>query len=221
MNIPESFVPAGVLLGTYLIWFMVLLLACWRAPWSRLRVGDAHHVFLGAMVVLLFLWRFEAGVTPGLSFHFLGVTVFTLMFGGALAVIGVSLVTLGVVLSGGGTTLEMLPLNALLFGVLPVAITQGIYQLVHRMLPHHVFIYIFLCAFFAAIFSAAIVVFTLVGILTWSQTYSFARIAEEYLPFLPLYLFPEGLLNGMLTTIFVGIRPQWLSTFDDESYLKS
>jgi uncharacterized membrane protein len=91
---------------------------------------------------------------------------------------------------------------------------------VHGHLPHHVFIYIFLCAFFGAILTAALTVFGLVGVLTATQTYSLTRIAEEYLPFLPLYLFPEGLLNGMLTTIFVGLRPQWLSTFDDEIYLK-
>ena len=30
----------------------------------------------------------------------------------------------------------------------------------------------------------------------------------------------EGMLNGMLTTVFIGLRPQWLITFDDDSYLK-
>jgi uncharacterized membrane protein len=60
----------------------------------------------------------------------------------------------------------------------------------------------------------------IVGVLIVSQAYPLHRIASEYLPFLPLYLFPEGFLNGMLATVFIGLRPQWLKTFDEQSYLQ-
>jgi uncharacterized membrane protein len=68
--------------------------------------------------------------------------------------------------------------------------------------------------------TAAVTVFAVVGLLVQTGIYPMDRISQEYLPFLPLYLFPEGMLNGMLTTVFIGLRPQWLITFDDDSYLK-
>ncbi len=219
MNVPVDLLPSGLLLTANCLVVLLLVVALWLAPWRQFRAGNAQHVFLGAVVALLLLWRFDVGVTPGLGFHFLGVTVFTLMFGWSLAVIGVGLAALGLVVSS-AADLEPMALNVLLLGILPVSVSYGIYHLVERALPHHVFVYIFLCAFFGAIVAAAVSVFALVGVLTATDTYGFDRIAEEYLPFLPLYLFPEGLLNGMLTTLFVGIRPQWLATFDDESYLQ-
>jgi uncharacterized membrane protein len=63
-------------------------------------------------------------------------------------------------------------------------------------------------------------VLALVILLVVTDTYTFARISHEYLPFLPLYLFPEGLLNGMMTTALIGLKPDWLKTYDDETYLK-
>ena len=58
-------------------------------------------------------------------------------------------------------------------------------------------------------------------LLIMTETYTATRISNEYLPFAPLYLFPEGLLNGMITTVLIGVRPDWLKTYDDELYLKS
>ena len=37
--------------------------------------------------------------------------------------------------------------------------------------------------------------------------------------FIIVMLFPEGFLNGMLMTILVVYRPEWVSSFDDREYL--
>lgn len=218
MNFPDDLLPSGVLAVAHLLWLSMLIGACWRAPWGLLRDNHLQHVFLGAIVALLLLWSFDAGVTPGLGFHFLGATLFTLMFGWSLGVVGMSLVILGVTLNG-AAGLQAMSINALLLGVLPVSVSYGIYSLVHRYLPHHLFIYIFLCAFLGAIIAAGAAVSAVVAVLVLTGTYTLDRIAQEYLPFLPLYLFPEGVLNGMMTTVLIGRRPQWLKTFDEETYL--
>lgn len=218
MNIPADSLSFHLSLTASAIWVAVLVVAAWRAPWRRFRHAHLQPVFLGALVALMLLWSFDARLAPGLGFHFLGVTVFTLMFGWSLAVIGISLASLAVSLHA-GSGMETWAPDALVLGVLPVSVSYGIYYLVDRYLPHHIFVYIFLCAFLGAIASAGVAVLTLVAVLVAAEAYTFARIAQEYLPFLPLYLFPEGFLNGMLTTVFVGLRPQWLKTFDDESYL--
>jgi uncharacterized membrane protein len=218
MHIPDHLLPWDVLLVAHGMWFLTMVQAFRQAPWRQFYRNRLPKVFLAAVVLLLWLWSFDATINPGLGFHFLGTTVFTLMFGWSLGVIGVSLVTLGSTWQWGGAW-ETLSLNALLFGVLPVSVSFGIYRIVHLYLPHHVFIYIYLCAFGGAIVAAAIAVSATVYLLIASGTYTLARISGEYLPFLPLYLFPEGVLNGMLATVFVALRPQWLKTFDDHSYL--
>ncbi len=218
MHIPDDLVPITLLFAAHFVGIVVLGWAIWRAPWRQLWNNRLLNLYCGAVVALLLLWSFNASVQPGLGFHFLGVTIFTLMFGWSLGVIGTGLAALGMAVNGSG--LPALFLNILLLGVLPVSVSYGIYYWVHRYLPHHVFIYIFLCAFLGSIIAAAITVFAIVGVLVAGNAYPLNRIASEYLPFLPLYLFPEGFLNGMLATVFIGLRPQWLKTFDEHSYLQ-
>jgi uncharacterized membrane protein len=219
MNLTDALLPGDLLLFANFIWLLALLQALRVAPWRLfLASSQLQQVFLGASSALFLMWIFEVGVRPALGFHFLGVTVYTLMFGWSLGVIGASLAALAVTFTHGDWA--ALATNALLLGVLPVSTSYGIYLLVHRYLPHHLFIYIFLCAFFNAMLAAGAAVLALVILLVAADVYSFARISDEYLPFVPLYLFPEGLLNGMMTTALIGLKPDWLKTYDDETYLK-
>ncbi|MFO1433304.1 MAG: energy-coupling factor ABC transporter permease [Candidatus Competibacteraceae bacterium] len=217
MNIPSHLLPPDWLFFADVVGAVVLWQAIRYAPWRQLRAAGLQQLFAGSVVALLLLWNLSAALKPGLGFHFLGVTVFTLMFGWSFGVLGVGLAALGLALKGGG--LAVLALNALIFGVLPVSVSYLVYQWVDRRLPHHIFIYIYLCAFLGAMLAAGCAVLAMVGLLVANNVYSFDEIARSYLPFLPLFLFPEGFLNGMLITVFIGIRPHWLKTFDDESYL--
>ncbi|HRD48866.1 MAG: energy-coupling factor ABC transporter permease [Candidatus Competibacter sp.] len=219
MHINDSLLPSDLLLFADFIWLLTLAQAVRAAPWRALLARSTRqHVFAGASLGLFLMWIFAVGVRPGLGFHLLGVTAYTLMFGWALGVIGVSLVMVAATFTTGDWS--ALALNALLIGVLPVSVSYGVYALVHRYLPHHLFIYIFLCAFFNAMLAAGAAVLALVVLLVATETYSFNRISSDYLPFVPLYLFPEGLINGMTITALIGVRPDWLKTYDDEVYLK-
>lgn len=219
MNLTDTLLPSDLLYFANLVWLAVGLYALRSVPWRQfLASPKLQHLFLGALVVLFLMWNFEVGVRPALGFHFLGLTVLTLMFGWSLGVIGASLVTVAVTcLQGHWAAMAM---NALVLGVLPVSVSYGIYRLVYRYLPHHLFVYIFLCAFFNAMLAAGAAVMMLVILLVASDAYTFTRISNEHLPYLPLYLFPEGMLNGMVITALIGVRPDWLKTYDDETYLK-
>lgn len=219
MNLTDSLLPADLLFFAWFVWLLVGIQALCAAPWRAfLASSKLQHVFLGASAALFLMWIFEVGVRPALGFHFLCVTVYTLMFGWSLGVIGASLIMTGVtVMSGDWTALAM---NTLLLGILPVSISYGVYRLVYRYLPHHLFIYIFLCAFFNAMLAAGAAVLALATLLVLTETYAFTRLSHDYLPYLPLYLFPEGLLNGMTTMALIGLRPDWLKTYDDDIYLK-
>ena len=97
MNLTDSLLPADLLLLANFIWVLILWQALRQAPWRAfLAQPNLQHVLLGASVALFLMWIFEAGIRPALGFHFLGVTVYTLMFGWSLGVIGVSLIAVGV-----------------------------------------------------------------------------------------------------------------------------
>ena len=46
-------------------------------------------------------------------------------------------------------------------------------------------------------------------------------IWNDYLSYLILTLFPEGVTNGMFISGMVTFQPRWLSTFDEDSYFGS
>ena len=220
MNLTDTLFDNDLLSFAYFLWVLIGLKALRFAPWRLLLASSRiQQVWFGASLVLFLLWNFEVGVRPALGFHFLGATVYVLMFGWSLAVIGVSLISVAVTFIHGDWA--ALAMNALILGIVPVSTSYGVYWLVHRYLPRHLFIYIFLCAFFNAMLAAGAAVLTMAVLLIMTETYTATRISNEYLPFAPLYLFPEGLLNGMITTALIGVRPDWLKTYDDELYLKS
>ncbi|NIR62013.1 MAG: hypothetical protein GWO02_22280, partial [Gammaproteobacteria bacterium] len=90
------------LLAAWALYLPVLARAVLRAPWRDLAERGRLHAFLGACVSLMVLWRIEAGISPGLGFHYLGATVLTLMFGWRLALIALAAVLAGVTAAGDG-----------------------------------------------------------------------------------------------------------------------
>lgn len=193
--------------------------AAYTAPWQVYRKDPAKsHVLLASCVLLLLLWQMEAGLKPGMSFHLLGATLFVLMFGWQLAFIGLSLVLLGTTLDGMGD-LQSLALNGMVMVAVPVLVSETIYRLSVRFLPHHFFVYVlgngFLCGGLAmvATITAATVLLACCG------PYSLTRVTHDYLPFAPLMIFAEAFFTGMIAASLVLFRPDWICTFDDRRYL--
>ncbi|WP_315982595.1 hypothetical protein [Aliamphritea spongicola] len=45
------------------------------------------------------------------------------------------------------------------------------------------------------------------------------KIHNEYIQYLPLIMFPEGLLNGIIMTAMMVFHPDWIRTFDAKAYI--
>jgi uncharacterized membrane protein len=214
----------GNLLSPLWIWVFSLLygaalLAALRmAPWGRFRNPEQLHVYLGMVVALLLLWTMEIKVQPGLSFHLLGATAATLMFGWSLAVIAVSLALLGTCVNGGGW--DGFALNAILAGVIPVTLTQILLILVRAYLPRHFFVYVMVNGFLTAGIVGVAAGYLAAWILVLTGAYSFAQLGQTVLPFFPLMFLPEAMLNGWVMVVLVAQRPDWVYSFNDEQYLK-
>jgi electron transfer flavoprotein alpha subunit len=92
-----------------------------------------------------------------------GATMFTLMFGPRLAILGLSLVLAGVTLNNGllgREGWEAYALNALALAVFPALLADAIRRVVDRCLPGNFFIYVFVTAFFGAAITAMAAAFS-------------------------------------------------------------
>jgi uncharacterized membrane protein len=222
MNFPDALFPQAWALGAFVplgaVWLWCLL----TAPWRRLADSGQFNVWLGTVVLLVLVWSMKAGVKPGLNMHLLGATMFTLMFGRRLAIIGFSLVLAGVTLNNGllgRPGWEAYALNALVLAVLPVLMADAIRRAVDRWLPGNFFVYVFVTAFFGA---AATVMATglLACALLWlAAVYPAPTLLDDYLPYYFLLGFAEAWLNGALITLMVVYAPHWVGSFDDRHYL--
>jgi uncharacterized membrane protein len=219
MTLDGSLFSTGFIWSAGLIYALALIAALRMAPWAKLRSVELLNVFLGTVVALLVLWHMRANVQPGLSFHLLGVTAVTLMFGWSLAVIAASLALLGVYLNG-DTGWSSFALNALVGGVVPVTITQILLILIRWYLPKQFFVYVLVNGFLTAGFAAVLCGYMATWLLVASGAYSFAELDRTFVPFFPLMFMPEAMLNGWIMVVLVAFRPQWVYSFSDEQYLK-
>ncbi|MES9963180.1 MAG: energy-coupling factor ABC transporter permease [Candidatus Sedimenticola sp. 20ELBAFRAG] len=219
MQLGEGLFSNAVLWWIGAFYGLALFNALRMAPWRRLLEKEQWHVFLGACVAMIVLWSMAAPVNDGLSFHLLGVTAITLMFGWSFGVIASSIALLGVTING-SSGWEAYALNGLVLGVLPVTITQVVLVLVRSLLPKNFFIYVLVNGFLTAGLAMLACGYVATGLLVLSGEYAMVQLEESFLPFFPLMAMPEAFLNGWIMTVLVVYRPNWVYSFSDELYIK-
>lgn len=219
LHIPAALLPVPVVWSANILFVILLLLTIRRKPIKLLLANKPNqHVYFGAMVCLLLMWGMKAGVTPGLGFHHLGATLFTLMFGWPLAILGLSVILLVSILLQHNEWLSV-GINGCLSIVLPVMTSFTILKLSQKYLVDNFFIYIFVVAFFGAGCAVAVSRLSSIALLSLVGAYPDAKLIQESLMFTPLFMFPEMFVTGMLISIFVVYKPKWVLTFEDSRYI--
>lgn len=219
MNITESLLSGSWLWMANILYVSALLLAVWRSPWRVISANRGlQHLFFGATVLLLLMWSMRAGISPGLSIHFLGVTALTLILGWDLAILSASLVLLGMTLLG-KESWQGFAVNGLCLVIIPAFLSHAIHQLVDKKLPKNFFIYLFLCGFLGSSVVIAVSGLMMSVVLWLDGVYPWSKITQEYVNYLPLIMFPEGLMNGILMTGIMVFYPDWIRTFNARLYI--
>ncbi len=219
LHIPASLLPASLMWLANIIMLALVILAIKNFSFTALLNNKPNqHVFFGAMVALILIWRIKAGISPGLGFHQLGATMFTLMFGWPLALLGLSTILIVSVLLQHNEVLS-LGINGLLSIAIPVFVSYGILRLSQKRLPDNFFIYIFIVAYFGAGIAVAASRLMAIALLSLVHAYPDSRLVTESLIYVPLFMFPEAFITGMLISAFVIYKPDWVMTFDDERYI--
>lgn len=218
MDIPSGLLPANLLWGGALVYAVLLAAALRSAPWAKIRDNEASHVFFASVAVVACVWTLRAGIQPGLNYHLLGVTALTLMFDWQFALLAISMV-LAITTWQGPAGMEAFAVNALLMGALPVLSTRLLLTLSQRWLAPNFFIYIFINSFLAAALALLLcgLAVTLVQGMAASGT---SGMSSDYLLYIPLLMFGEAFLNGLVMTLLVAYRPRWVATFHDRLYLE-
>ena len=193
----------------------------WRtAPWRGLATSVRFHVLVAGILGVVVLWTLQATVGEGFTFHLLGVAALTLAVGPQLALIGaLCAVLLQITLSSAMWTNAGVAFMTM--GAIPVAVAWSLVVFEHRRLPGNFFVYVFVCGFFGA--GASLGAGSLVAalVLAYGAGVKAALVFGEYVPYLLYLAIGEATLTGMLITLMVVYRPEWVATFDDERYLKS
>lgn len=197
-----------------------LIYAIATYSWSSLaEQRPAQHALAISVLVLTGLWSLRAGVSFGLHFHILGVTAITLMMGWRLAFITTAVVLLIMAILG------VMPwynfaVSFAFAGLIPIAAVMLVHNLVARHMRHNPFVYIFASAFFNAGLAQGLYIAVLAGWYWWDDIYDTHQVWYNYLRYLPLMMFPEGIITGMFISGMVVYNPRWLSTFDEDSYFR-
>ncbi len=217
MNLVSANIPAPWL---WVLWSLAALLGILiarRAGWSMLRDGTNLNIFLATTVAVLGLWLIKTGIKPGLNFHLLGATALTLMFRPLFALLAIALTTAAITLWHG--EYAAFAANWLIMGAVPVGVSWAIYRFSDRKLPNHLFIYVFLNGFFGGALAVVAVGLVSTGFAALADAYPLAYLLDEYLPYYLLMAWSEAFATGILITVMVVYKPQWVATFDDRRYL--
>ncbi|MEH6483617.1 MULTISPECIES: energy-coupling factor ABC transporter permease [Pseudomonas] len=205
----------------WVIYAPALLWAVWRAPWLQL-ISDTRrqHLLFGTAFAVFLLWLVRRDFESGLSYHFLGMTVVTLLLDWPLAMLVGFAAQLGM-LALGRQDLPALGMNGLLLVLVPVLVTELCALRVERAQPKNLFVYIFFCGFFPAALGTLLSILLGLGVLWVDGLFPMPPWLEDFIGYLWLVIFPEAFINGMLVTGLVVFYPDWLETFNRSRYLSA
>jgi uncharacterized membrane protein len=207
-------------LPAWLDWAVLLTalgLALPFKPWLPLQHAPLQSPWIGAMVILPWVWWTEHLLPNGLALHVSGACLLVLMFGWPLAIW--SLLPIGfaakLIEARAWPAPDALVTHIVWLGVIPATLALLLGLLVRRWLPKHLFVYILGRGFIATALAV-----TATGYLaTFAQHRPDTIDVEEWMLAHWLLGWGEAISTGMLTAIFVAFKPEWLLTYSDQRYL--
>lgn len=197
---------------------LLIVQAVRRIPWRVLRAHPhTLHIFFAAVLILTLLSMMRIGTQSGLALHLSGITAATLIMGRRLAWLAGVAAHLLLAVSG-RQEWATLSVQMLLHVALPVYISYGFCRLLQKCLPHNPFVFTLGAGFFGGILALAATMLASALYAYASGLSPAAALWDKYLQFLPVIIYPEGFLNGVLITAMVAFHADLISCFNRSSY---
>lgn len=205
-------------LWAHFIYWPIFILALYRAPWSILLQRDSSNILFASCAVMFIFWQLKINIDDGLTIHLLGSTILTLMFRWQVAILSNAVIIFGITLIS-QADFQAFAMNAILMGLIPIAISHYFWRINERFLPANYFIYIFFAAFLAGGVSILTTGYISYRLLSLLPNLLIEEVLDQYiLIFIPI-MYPEAFITGAVISIFVIYKPEWIATFDDKRYL--
>jgi uncharacterized membrane protein len=218
MDPTTASLPFAIAAAGWLAAAPILGRAVRAAPWRRVAEGAAVHVWYGGIFCLVVLWGIRATVGQSFTIHLLGITAFTLAVGPALALAGAAIAVAIEIAVRGGEWMNA-GVAFVTMAVIPVTATMTTLRFAERRLPPNFFIYVFVGAFLGAWLSYGVAALAGAAVLALGTNLPAATVFGDYAPYFLYLAFGEATMTGMVITLAVVYRPQWVATFDDARYL--
>ncbi|WP_067217256.1 energy-coupling factor ABC transporter permease [Marinomonas gallaica] len=207
----------------WVCWLFVILIvgrAFVSVPWSTLlHDGRLQNRFLGSVVALVLLWQMSVDLNVGVIIHFIGMTTITLFFGWPLAIVA-GIVAQSVDLFWALNQWPVYGVNLMFNVIIPVALTWWMHCFIERFKPSNPFVFILGAGFFGCVVSTTVSSLVAVVALKLFGEFELKLSAEEYLGYLPIFVFPEAVVNGMFISATTILYPHVVTTFNEARYFK-
>lgn len=193
---------------------IALLAALALRPWRLLPPQGPPWAWIAAWAALPLLWSADLLARSPVAQPLSGASLLVLMAGWPLAVPALAAAALLAAWLG---PLEVtLALHRLVWlGLVPGTLALALGAAVRRWLPHHLFVYIFARGFFGTLLACVAAGW----LALWLTGARAGLSAGDLMLGGWLAAWGEAVVTGMLVSIFVAYRPQWLATYSDALYL--
>ncbi len=215
--------PAG-LMPDWLVWLcnaialVAVLISIWRM--DRSKVHDVEQgMFIGVTYAFLtWIYSMNAGVTAGMTVHFLGVMLTVMMFGPWLGLVVLVAAQATVTFFMGMGAPVTLGFNITMCVVLPVAVAAAVHTFCYYKLPRNFPVYIIQVGIGDLICMAVVDAVLTVCLLTYAG-YMSDKILYDFTIVLMMMGGMEATISTMIASLLVCFLPQALTTFSDQEYL--
>lgn len=197
----------------------LLAWAIWRTRSTVEKYAATTNAWHGGIATCVVLWSLQATVSGNFTFHLLGMAGLTLALGAPLALVSAAVVVAVHLLIHGGAW-QNFAVVWLTLCATAIAVSSLTLRVAERFLAPNFFIYIFVVAFFGTALSLVAAGLVSMLVLSAATDVRVANLLSNYAPYLLHLGFGEAMLTGMIVTLGVVYRPQWVATFDDARYLK-
>jgi uncharacterized membrane protein len=194
------------------------VLACGIAlglrPWRAVGREGPPWPWLAWAMVLPLLWGADHYVRMPMALPLSGACLLMLMAGWPLAVLALVPIAALTALMAGMPPDETLH-RLVWLGLAPITGAMLLGAALRRWLPNHLFVYILGRGFFAT--ALAVSAAGWLGLLRDGSVHGLAT--ADSLVAVWLTAWGDAFITGMIVSIFVAFRPQWLATYADRIYL--
>ena len=220
MNFAQGLFYSGFEWFGWIITVLSLVMGMLAAPWRSI-LGDSplQNRFLGCAVVLAFLWQMSVNLNIGVVIHFMGMTTLTLFFGWPLALLAGFIAQL-VDLFLHWQQWPSFGLNYLYNVLVPVMVSWWLHVRIEQLKPSNPFVFILGTGFFGCVLSTTVTLVLAVLSLSFFSEMELKLNIDEYLGYLPIFVFPEAVVNGMFISATTILHPQVVVAFNEERYFK-